>query len=346
MRELVHFYQRDKGSLARLKSDLLKMAPAARQQFFHRADIFDVLTGNGPGQYGLHQAFVPYAATRDGLKKVCWIASQIEAGSVRDVRVDMLHMLPASADLSRSMSEGIKDAMQANTNDADHEGKLVLLAEAFPCLLSGKTLGVCRLVKHCSLLMEVCVLFLAGALAPLTEQLEAKNEGDTGIFLTKRVLLACDKQVQLALVSAFSLAPRYDWHTMALAIWARPRLFDKLAFVWGVSSEAASGFLAHTHGRIRERFVRLESDAIKWHNTARKDKAAIAKACGVVVESMMINLIPVSLAREFALALSSSAPAAAAASSASSSSASARHFFSFSEQEFADVPSAVNAWLS
>ena len=248
------------------------------------------------------------------------------------------------------------------------------MGEAFTCQLLSKTLGIYKYVHRCKALIEINMLCTAAALEELTKLLEVHNaklhaadesaeRAESGWHMTQRTFVGACKEVQLACSEAVTLAPRYAWHTMALAISNRPGLYDELAFVYGVTPEEAAVIVGRPRGRrFSERFGRLESDATKLLKAARADKDKIATACGFAKgrDEMCIKIMPVTLAREFAQVLSGAVPpgaavppAASSTSSSSSSSAasvpgsaSGTLTFSFSDSSFANVKEAVEHWYA
>ena len=274
-----------------LEAHMSRMSAAARSAFCNRQGIGQILIND----WGLHKAFVPYFATASGRAKTAEISNLISQGRVRGIKIDMLHMMVAPGDLSSSLTEIANGAMLAGTNDATHAGRLVLLAEAFPCLLREKTLGAADHVRKCKALISIGLLFQAAALAPLTAQLQAAG-GYSGLHMTETVLAAMPPRTQVALEESLSLALRYDWHTMALAISEHRRLFEKMAFVHDVSPEEAESILAAANSRFDVNRIRSEGRQLGIEVQQRK--ATLATELGVSADNTLVATMPPSVVSE------------------------------------------------
>ena len=247
--------------------------------------------------------FVPYFVTPEGLAHFASLAREIDAGCVRSISIDQLHIKPQAADMTASLSAGLFRALFNGTRDEAHEGDHVFQGEAFPFWVLNKTLGWYKRVAPCAKLIAINMLCMAAKMGPLTRALEARSGNCySALFVTTRTLYCLPIEVQGALQGAFTRGIEDYNHTMYLAICNRPALIEKVTAVWRLSPERAAEIVSSVRRPNGVDFGRVRSDFGGLRTAARTRKQALADASGLARTGIKIKSIP-SIQVELFLAL-------------------------------------------
>jgi len=259
-------FDANKTQIEEVVRHILTLSDNGRENFFSDKNVVAILDK----RFKLDPRFVPYFATPVGQEKMKEVSGWIASGDLTSFCIDMLHMLPAPRDMQNSTTNKITRAMDAATeNLPEHKTRTVFRTECFPCSVDETTYLICNQVKHCKALVTLVVLAQIAAFRPLTRALKAVG-GNSGLFATKRVILVLQRELQIKNQSTFSRFS-FDWHTLALSISERARLYKKMRFLWEVTENEAERIITTSvKGPLDE--ARKIANVVKQVNVNLKEK--------------------------------------------------------------------------